>query len=70
MNKYNLLDEVWFMRYNKPIKERITSIKTILKDGSFIPAVYQTEGSDPGNPNSFHGESVFFKTKEELIASL
>ena len=71
--KFNLKDEVWFMKSNKPIKVTISAIETFNVGTNQDHIMYNAK--DFNNPvtwldhTNLH-ECTLYSTKEELLASL
>lgn len=67
--KYNIGDEVWFMRNNKVLSAPIGRVE-YSTDGKFYSLSYQLRGYMEGlHPDNFQ-EHQLFQTKEKLIDSL
>lgn len=71
--KYNIGDEVWMMKCNKPIRVKILEIRTLtqnvckvcIKKVPETTIIYSLEGMD-----FMISEDKLFPTKEELLKSL
>lgn len=67
--KFNVGDEVWFIRHNKITKGEISIVHTS-SDGSLTNTSYQIRmSSSPADYFELY-ENEYFATKEELIKSL